>query len=99
LSASGVTGQSSSWSQLLGEFQTEQEIWGGSSRWSSTECNESLWLWDGESLETQEREHAPLEVGTRGLVWDSRLRGSSGCYSELHTVWNCDITIWCKLYS
>jgi hypothetical protein len=53
------------------------------------ECTVSqvlLWLWDGDSLGTQEGERPPLEAGTRGLIRDSRPRGLSACYSELQTV-------------
>jgi hypothetical protein len=45
----------------------------------STVNQESLWLWCGDSLGTQEEERPPLEAGVRGLVWDSRPRGPNAC--------------------
>jgi hypothetical protein len=38
-----------------------------------------LWLWHGNSTETQEGKRLPLEAGNRGLVRDSGPRRPSAC--------------------
>jgi hypothetical protein len=50
-------------------------------------------LWDGDSLETQKRDHPPLEAGTRALVWGNRPRGPSAC---IMNCWVWEMELHCK---